>query len=314
MADHSPETAETPAGVIRGIIGTLAFAAGFEGVVMIMHADFAIGIVGITASVALSTLAYKWPAIHSRLAQGGITVSTNVAVIVWVAMVVALILGLAYSPILIRTTVAAPAPEVSPAADTEPQKATLIEWLRQAQSERDQAKQQLVSIQSTTREMEAQVAALQSQLSVVTNKNAAQPIQGSSYLKNLRLSEEDTRKRGIALEFTAKVNLVSAHKYSVYVDYLLLDNPATGPKRVGPIGEITATARDLDAQITIVSAPQTRQALFWGATTDNMIPHESLTWPVYPIHLRIAIVGENGEEQHYYATVLRSITQQALGR
>jgi hypothetical protein len=106
MADHSPETADTPAGVIRGIIGTLAFAAGFEGVVMIMHGDFVIGAVGIISSIALSTVAYKWPSIHTSLAQRGVTLSTNVAAIVWVALVVVLILGLAYSPLFVRNPVA----------------------------------------------------------------------------------------------------------------------------------------------------------------------------------------------------------------
>lgn len=116
MADHSPETAETPAGLIRGIIGTLAFAAGFEGVVMTMHGDFAIGAAGIVGCVALSSLAYKWPNIHDRLARRGVTIATNTAATIWVAMVLLLIIALAYSPLLTRTAVVAPLPAVVPTA------------------------------------------------------------------------------------------------------------------------------------------------------------------------------------------------------
>jgi hypothetical protein len=100
---HSPDTPETPEGAVRTFIGTLAFAAGFEGLSMIMHGEWAIGLAGVLGCAFLGWLTYKWPSVNRRWV-GRLTITTNKLAVLWVVTVTALILGLAYSPLVTLKT------------------------------------------------------------------------------------------------------------------------------------------------------------------------------------------------------------------
>jgi hypothetical protein len=174
MADsHSPKAPETAEGAIRGyILSMLAPAAALVGVELIMHGELSTGIISIVISALLTWLGYKWPRIHSRLATR-LSITNNTVVAVWAFSAVAIILGLAYSPLFTnRNNSPFPAPSSPPSGGvTDAQVAALESQLTEAQREKDQAREDLGALRSQISakpieldNMKEQLTALHSQL------------------------------------------------------------------------------------------------------------------------------------------------------
>jgi hypothetical protein len=149
---------------------------------------------------------------------------------------------------------------------------------------------------------------------VATGTLPASVLLRPEYLKNIAFGIDEKDQP----TFVGGISNITTDRLRVAVDYSYY-KAGWLPKRRVPIGEFREPIMGVQIRIPIITSglrPNRGSSdLWWGSSDDPIYPPDPNDLiPVVPYRCRLVIIGPTGEEQYYYFTMLRVISQQGNRR